>query len=138
MSFKHSLKTRSKISILQGGTGVLSKCKVCKKIIGFIKPSRTKIGKGQFCSKKCCYFGRHKIIGEGCVGWRADKVGYRALHQWVRRWLGEPKECYFCSKKKTTPKSIHWANKSGTYLRKLDDWLALCVPCHRKYDNLKK
>jgi hypothetical protein len=28
----------------------------------------------------------------------------------------------------------HWANISGTYERLREDWLRLCVPCHKKYD----
>ena len=43
-------------------------------------------------------------------------------------------QCEHCGKKKTTPKSIHWANKSGKYLRKLSDLIALCVKCHSEYD----
>ena len=29
---------------------------------------------------------------------------------------------------------IHWANRSGQYLRDLDDWFQLCPPCHARYD----
>ena len=60
--------------------------------------------------------------------------GYRALHYWVQRNKGSAATCQICGKIKTTPKSIQWANKSGTYLRELDDWVSLCVPCHRQLD----
>jgi len=33
-----------------------------------------------------------------------------------------------------TGKKIHWANKSGEYLRDKDDWIRLCCKCHKKYD----
>jgi hypothetical protein len=29
---------------------------------------------------------------------------------------------------------MQWANKSGKYLRKQDDWLSLCKKCHCRYD----
>lgn len=72
--------------------------------------------------------------GEEHHYWMGEKVSYRALHSWVHRWLGSPKKCIFCGKEKTTPKSIHWANKSGEYKRSLDDWIQLCAKCHKEYD----
>jgi len=76
--------------------------------------------------------------GEESPHWIGDEVGYRGLHDWVRKNKGKPIECEFCGKKKTTPNSIHWANKSHKYKRDLDDWLALCVKCHKKYDKKPK
>lgn len=29
---------------------------------------------------------------------------------------------------------IHWANKTGFYLREKEDWIRLCAKCHRNYD----
>lgn len=66
--------------------------------------------------------------------WKGNNVGYRALHSWIMRKLGKPTKCEFCGKEKTTPKSIHWANKSRQYLRELSDWIMLCVKCHKAYD----
>lgn len=71
---------------------------------------------------------------ENAYQWKGDCVGYRALHHWVKRHKGEPTKCVFCGKEKTTPKSIHWANKSHQYKRDLTDWLQLCVNCHIRYD----
>ncbi len=31
-------------------------------------------------------------------------------------------------------KMIHWANISHKYKRDLDDWIEMCVPCHKAYD----
>ena len=73
--------------------------------------------------------------GENHFNWKGNKVSYRALHRWVHHWLGEPKKCEFCGRIKDTPKSIHWANKSGRYLRDLTDWISLCVQCHKEYDS---
>ena len=69
-------------------------------------------------------------------GWKGNNVGYRALHSWVIRKLGKATKCEFCGKEKTTPKSIHWANKSHKYKRSLSDWIQLCVPCHKAYDRV--
>jgi len=67
--------------------------------------------------------------------WKGDKVGYRALHHWVERWLGKPTKCEYCGKDGLTGRQIHWANISGNYLRKLTDWIRLCSLCHGKYDS---
>jgi len=57
---------------------------------------------------------------------------YAALHQWVKRRLVRPNKCCKCG---GTGK-IQLANKSGKYLRNLNDWIWLCVFCHRQYDGL--
>ena len=68
--------------------------------------------------------------------WKGDDVGYRALHVWVRKELGIPKKCAKCGaaevKKKRT--NIQYANISKEYLRNVNDWIALCVSCHRNAD----
>lgn len=77
------------------------------------------------------------VLEDKNFNWKGNKVGYRALHRWVnKRKLGGA-VCEFCSKVKTTPKSIHLANKTGKYLRDLDDWFYLCVKCHKRYDSKK-
>lgn len=65
--------------------------------------------------------------------WKGDEVGYDALHDWVARHKGRPKKCESCGES-SLDKTYHWANKSGRYLRNLDDWSRLCVPCHSKLD----
>ena len=66
--------------------------------------------------------------------WKGDKVGNKALHGWIRRQLGESLQCEKCGKVVERTTQIHWSNKSGMYLRDLNDWQRLCVPCHKKYD----
>lgn len=66
--------------------------------------------------------------------WKGDKVGYDALHQWVRRHLGKPGACEHCEKTGLSGKYIHWANKSHEYKRELSDWIRLCAKCHKAYD----
>jgi len=63
--------------------------------------------------------------------WKGDKVGYNAIHTWVRRKKGSPKKCATCRK---TKGKIHWANINHKYHRNLDDYISLCVSCHKKYD----
>jgi hypothetical protein len=58
--------------------------------------------------------------------WKGNDVGYSSLHQWVKRWIPEPKLCQICNKVK--PYDI--ANISGNYLRDLKDWEWLCRRCH--------
>ena len=70
--------------------------------------------------------------------WVGNEVSYRALHSWVIRKKGQPDICEHCKKTRLTGRKIHWANKSGKYLRQLTDWLRLCVKCHRAYDNARR
>ena len=64
--------------------------------------------------------------------WMGDNVGYLALHSWVARWKGKANHCEVCgiSEKRT----YHWANIDHKYRRVLEDYISMCVPCHRKYD----
>lgn len=66
--------------------------------------------------------------------WKGSDVGYRGLHQWLRRKLGDPKTCSKCSKKGKNKRSIQWANIDGKYQRVLSDYIALCVSCHKFHD----
>ena len=67
--------------------------------------------------------------------WKGNKVGYDALHDWVYKKLGAPMICEKCGKVCKTNHEIHWANRSRKYKRIKDDWLRLCVPCHKNYDS---
>lgn len=59
---------------------------------------------------------------------------YVAVHMWVRRHHGTEQKCDNC--KTTENRMYHWANISGTYKREREDWLRLCVPCHKNNDIL--
>ena len=74
-----------------------------------------------------------QIEGEKNCNWEGDNVGYRALHNWVSNQKGKAKICEHCEL--DDPKRrYHWANIDHKYLRVLEDYISLCVPCHRKYD----
>lgn len=70
--------------------------------------------------------------------WKGNKVGYNALHAWVKRNLIKPQTCRDCNQ----PKSLDLANISGEYKRDLSDWEWLCRKCHMikdgRLNNLKK
>ena len=91
-------------------------------------PSDTKRNAGRFCSRGC-------RKGDKNPSWKGDNVGYNGLHTWVNKTLGKPDTCEECGKSGLSKKHINWANKSHEYKRDLTDWLRLCVPCHRVYDN---
>jgi len=80
----------------------------------------------------------HKMIAKENHNWKGDEVGYEGLHQWVKRQLGKPDECEHCLKSGLNGHQIHWANKTGKYLRDVDDWLRLCAKCHGEYDKKHK
>lgn len=68
--------------------------------------------------------------------WKGGEASYKAIHQWVQRWYGKPKECDECGRKELTGRKIHWANRSGRYFRNRLDWRRLCQPCHSKFDQV--
>jgi NUMOD3 motif len=72
------------------------------------------------------------LSGEDNPGWRGIDVSYSGLHHWVKKHLGRPSKCEHCGT--TTAKKFEWANRSGLYLREVEDWIRLCTSCHRQYD----
>lgn len=66
--------------------------------------------------------------------WKGDDVGKESLHGWLKRQLGFPSKCEFCGFESDNHHKIHLANKSHEYKRDINDWIRLCVPCHKKYD----
>lgn len=80
---------------------------------------------------KATQFKKGEHSGINNPKWKED-VGYHALHQWVSYNYGKPRFCEQC--KTSERRMYHWANISGEYKRDRDDWLRLCVSCHKKYD----
>lgn len=70
--------------------------------------------------------------------WKGKKAGYVAVHKWVERHKGKPTKCKMCKRKLDNRRLIQWANISGEYKRDLDDYMALCIWCHRDYDDWYK
>jgi hypothetical protein len=104
-----------------------------KGIKGIHLSSKTEFKKGIHYSKKT-EWKKGQWKGERHLQWKGENPSYIALHTWVARWLGKPKDCSFCGKK-ATGKQMHWANKNHKYKRNLKDWIRLCAKCHKKYDS---
>ena len=69
--------------------------------------------------------------------------GYKAIHLWLINNYGRPKKCYFCGRgnKSIFKKNyIHYALKiNKKHEHNINNYLTLCVLCHRNYDlNNKK
>lgn len=75
-----------------------------------------------------------KVSGNKNYAWRGEDVGYRGLHQWIRRQKGKPTTCTKCGKFSEKPKVIQWANIDGKYHRNVDDFIAMCASCHKFHD----
>lgn len=58
------------------------------------------------------------------------RVGYVNLHKYIRKRFNITGQCQHCNVKTKT----QLANKTGKYLRQVEDWLELCAKCHYKYD----
>ena len=77
-------------------------------------------------------FKKGQNTNEKNVNWKGEKASYVAKHTWIKRKLGSPNKCDLCLT--TTAKDYQWANKNHKYRRNLNDWIRLCIVCHRKYD----
>lgn len=76
-----------------------------------------------------------KNLGSRNSMWKGDKVGYNALHSWVRTRKVKPELCETCGKK--PPYDL--SNISGEYKRNVNDFKYECRVCHMKNDGrLKK
>jgi hypothetical protein len=71
-------------------------------------------------------------IGDKNGGWKGDKAGYHALHDWLRQHYPKARVCDECGRPdgRTEFALIH----GRTYSRNRDDYRELCCPCHRRYD----
>ena len=72
------------------------------------------------------------LKGEKHYYWKGEKASYSAVHHWIKRWKGKPDHCEICGRSDKT--RYNWANIDHTYRRILDEYMSVCVPCHRKYD----
>jgi hypothetical protein len=77
---------------------------------------------------------RPEILGDKNKAWKGDKVGYGALHDWIKDHFPRKYKCEKCQ----GTKNIQMANKSHLYKRDITDWMELCRPCHMKYDDVMK
>jgi len=112
----------------------------------------------KYCSKKCegfakrgennhFYGKKHSPITKSIISaakkgvsvnkeskntnWKGSKVGYCALHAWVRRHKPKPALCEKCYTNQPRELALR-PNKE--YERKLDNFQWLCIKCHRAQD----
>ena len=76
---------------------------------------------------------RQKLSGENANAWRGDAIKYSGLHLYARRTFGKSSICEHCNQK-FDGRHINWATKDGKYTRGREDWIRVCVSCHRKHD----
>ena len=67
--------------------------------------------------------------------WAGDKVGYSALHGWIKYRILKSDCCEKCLKRSD---KLDLANISQKYKRDLDDWEWLCRRCHMIKDGRMK
>lgn len=81
---------------------------------------------------------RGRFLSGEHPNWRGDAVGYSGLHGWVRRHKAKTGVCTECGAAVGTSRfrGTEWANVSGRYLRDLDDFVELCISCHRRRDRI--
>jgi len=60
---------------------------------------------------------------------------YHKIHNWIRRRKPKQKYCTICNE---YSKRIELANISGEYKKDINDYLWLCVDCHRLFDRLNQ
>lgn len=77
------------------------------------------------------------IIGDKNPRWAGNKIGYYGLHTWMRKTFGKANKCELNSIHKSW--RYEWALIKGkTYERKRENFIMLCLNCHRSYDKQKE
>lgn len=73
---------------------------------------------------------------EANPAWKGDDVGYKNIHDWVKRHKAKTGICSHCLQNRGTDTghATQWANIDHQYRRILDDYIELCPSCHKKYD----
>lgn len=104
---------------LKPKTGRTIRCIVCSKDKYYQKNELEKRDR-KYCSLKCYHLDSRK-----------NNLKYSSVHSRILKDWGKATECEFCG----STKNIDWANISGKYYLKKDDWKQLCRSCHWKYDN---
>ena len=84
---------------------------------------------GKFNGTRSGVGGGFKTGIDNCK-WKEENVGYKSLHEWVRRHKDGAGICEECGEEKFTDV----ANISREYERDVNDYKWLCKSCHKKYD----
>lgn len=105
---------------------VIKKCDICKQKMKTLK-TRTKKTCSRICFLKLASLLKNSIKNPM---WKGEKVGYEALHEWIKSRFHKPVVCQDC--KKVPPYDL--ANISQKYKRDISDWEWLCRKCHMTKD----
>lgn len=77
-------------------------------------------------------------LGDKNPMWKGNKVGMRALHEYVKNRFPRPSKCQNCNDRYP----LDLANISQEYKRDVSDWEWLCRKCHMlkdgRFKNLKQ
>ena len=77
---------------------------------------------------------RGKPKGASAWNWKGDDVAYKGVHKWVARYKVRTGICEHCER---PSKRTEFANISGEYRRDVNDYVELCVVCHKRFDRKK-
>lgn len=72
-------------------------------------------------------------FGKSHPGWKGENAKNNAIHMWVKANKVKPNKCFNCGKIGNS-RQLHWSNIDHQYKRNLDDYIARCPSCHKKYD----
>lgn len=83
--------------------------------------------------------------GKNHSQWKGEKVGYYGIHNWLHKNFGKASKCEnpncFYPRKGSRkwldkPWRYEWSLRKGKkMIRKRENFIQLCVSCHRKYDS---
>ncbi len=62
--------------------------------------------------------------------WKGNNVGYKCLHDYIRKRKEKTKNCNFCNQEKR----LVLSSKTHEYTRNLNEYQYLCYSCHAIYD----
>jgi hypothetical protein len=122
-------------------TKTVKMCLFCKKEFNKIyEESWEKWANKKFCSPDCANKGKKRVIPKSAFkkgqiphNYSGDKCSYMAVHQWLRRNFKKSGKCSSCGR---VDVKTQWANKSGKYLRDIQDYIELCRKCHEFMDRI--
>lgn len=93
------------------------------------KPRPNALGREVWNKGKECL----EVRDENHPNWKGDDVKKEAKHRWVYVRKGKPTHCEDCGVS-AEEKQLDWSNVDHQYRRVLEDYVARCRSCHRKYD----
>lgn len=91
----------------------------------------------KFCGRTCfmIWLNRPSKKGKNHHLWKGENAHYITQHQWINRNYGKATICTKCNI--INAKRYHWANISGKYHRNINDYIQLCVSCHKIFDLMR-